>query len=57
MSDSVWAVFHPFFMNIFSPLPLKLCEELFAPGDILALHALNEEKDMETLLSTCRLSS
>lgn len=36
VTDSVWVVLF-IFHEYFSPMHLKLCEDLFAPSDILAL--------------------
>lgn len=40
-------------MNIFSPVPLEIREDVFAPDDILALCSLNKEEEMETLPPKC----
>ncbi len=44
-------------MNIVSPLPLELCEDLFATDDILAIRTLNKAEDIKTLSSKVWSSS
>lgn len=53
MSGCVGGVLPFFFMNIFSPVPLEIREDVFAPDDILALCSLNKEEEMETLPPKC----